>query len=37
MDSTNYYSYFMESKRKADVVLEEIDVYTVIPLEDDKL
>lgn len=35
LDSSNYYSYFMESKSKAEVQLEEIDVYTVIPLDID--
>lgn len=34
LDSSNYYTYFMESKKKAEVILEEIEVDTVRPLED---
>ncbi|XP_032683592.1 uncharacterized protein LOC116849973 [Odontomachus brunneus] len=33
LDDKNYYTYFMESKNKAETVLEEIEVDTVRPLE----
>ncbi|EFN77549.1 hypothetical protein EAI_11563 [Harpegnathos saltator] len=34
LDNSNYYSYFMLPKKYEEVILDEIDVYTVRPLED---